>query len=288
MAFIAFIFGTVVGSFVNVLIYRLPKGISVVAPPSHCPACGHRLEPMDLVPLLSYLWLGRKCRYCRAPVSWRYFGVEALTGAVFALVYYRFGATVDAGLLCVLFACLIAAFFTDVDQYIIPDSLNAAGLIIGFARAVAGPDAFSTRWLSEPGVQPVTVLGALAGAAVLPGLLYLMILLGNVMFRRQIAEQESQWANEGILEEGERLDAMGMGDVKLAAVMGANLGIAGGLVALLTGVFIGAVFGLALKAMKRLEGHAIPFGPALIIGFSVSVFVGGDVIRWYLNLLAGG
>ncbi|HOC31377.1 MAG TPA: A24 family peptidase, partial [Armatimonadota bacterium] len=106
--------------------------------------------------------------------------------------------------------------------------------------------------------------------------------------RRQIAEQESQWANEGILEEGERLDAMGMGDVKLAAVMGANLGIAGGLVALLTGVFIGAVFGLALKAMKRLEGHAIPFGPALIIGLSVSVFLGGDVIRWYLSLLAGG
>lgn len=286
---VAFIFGTVVGSFVNVLIYRIPEGISVVTPPSRCPHCEHQLAPRDLIPLLSFLMAGRKCRYCGAPVSWQYFWIELLTGLMFMATITVAGPTLNGVLLCLFVASLIASFFIDLWHFIIPDELNYFGVIVGVLRALVGPHA---QWIDFWG-RPVTktshtIPAVLLGAVALPALLWLITKGGTLMFRKQIAEQQKQWDEAGILEEGEELEAMGMGDVKLAAAMGANLGFIGGLVGLFIGVALGAVVGIFLKASKRLEGHAIPFGPYLIAGTMATLFFGPEILRWYLRLIGQG
>lgn len=281
-----FIMGTVVGSFVNVLIYRIPEDISIVAPPSMCPNCKHRLGPADLVPLFSFLASGRKCRYCAQPISWRYFSIETLTGVVFALTIWQFGATLNGALLCVLFASLIASFFIDLGHFIIPDELNYFAIAIGLARAAVGGGAFAGNLVGMPlrGAAP-SMGAALVGLFGLSLLLIFITKAGNVMFRKQVAEQQKQWEEQGMLEEGEELEAMGFGDVKLAAAMGANLGLVGGMVGLLVGVAAGAVIGLGMKLSKRLEGHAIPFGPYLIAGTAAAVFWGPTMVQWYLGYL---
>lgn len=286
---VAFIFGTLVGSFVNVLIYRIPEDISVVTPPSRCPHCEHQLGPRDLVPLLSFLMAGRKCRYCGAPVSWQYFWIELLTGLVFVAAVWKFGFFLNGILLCLFLASLIASFFIDLRHYIIPDELNYFGVIVGVLRALVGPhDTWIDFWGFPKSHTAHTIPAVLLGAAGLAGLLFLVTKGGTLIFRKQIEEQQRQWDEQGLLEEGEELEAMGLGDVKLAAAMGANLGLVGGLVALFIGVAAGALVGILMKASKRLEGHAIPFGPYLIAGTVAALFYGPEILRWYLRLIGQG
>ncbi|NLV16654.1 MAG: prepilin peptidase, partial [Syntrophomonadaceae bacterium] len=128
-----FILGLFIGSFLNVLIYRIPRGESVVWPGSHCGQCGHALKPIDLVPVLSYLFLRGKCRYCGAHISFRYPFVELLTAFAFLLVYYQYGYTVWTAAGCVLAALLIVVAFTDIDEGIIPDVITYPGMLIGLA-----------------------------------------------------------------------------------------------------------------------------------------------------------
>jgi leader peptidase (prepilin peptidase)/N-methyltransferase len=193
---------------------------------------------------------------------------------------------VNGALLCVLFAALIASFFIDLGHFIIPDELNYFAVAVGLARAAVGGSPFGGNLAGMPlGTAPPSMGAALAGMAGLALLLIVITKAGNVMFRKQVAEQQQQWAEQGMLEEGEELEAMGFGDVKLAAAMGANLGFVGGLVGLLVGVTAGAVIGLAMKMSKRLEGHAIPFGPYLIAGTAVAVFWGPAMVHWYLGYL---
>ncbi|HEY3268193.1 MAG TPA: prepilin peptidase [Armatimonadota bacterium] len=284
----AFVFGTVVGSFVNVLIYRIPEDISVVTPPSMCPKCKHRLRAPDLVPLFSFLAAGRKCRYCGEPVSWRYFSIELLTGLVFMLTVWQFGFGANGMLLCLLLASFIGSFIIDLGHFIIPDELNYFGVCVGLLRAAAGGhSAMDNPWgLPAFGLPPS--LGASAiGAVGLAGLLFLLSKGGTLLFRKQVAEQQKQWDEQGLLDEGEELEAMGLGDVKLAAAMGANLGLVGGLVGLFVGVTLGAVVGILLKLSKRLRGHAIPFGPYLILGTLAALFWGPAFVTWYLSRMMG-
>lgn len=264
----------------------MPLGLSVVSPPSRCPSCEHQLGAIDLVPLLSFLSTGGKCRYCGAPVSWGYFRIELLTGLVFAGTIWHFGYGWNGVLLCLLFAVLIAAFFIDLRHFIIPDELNAAAAVIGLLRALTAPERFSGDWVGAPDRwMRLGLLESVAGAAGLSLLLWLITKAGTLMFRKQVMEQQRQWDAEGMLEEGEELEAMGLGDVKLAAAMGANLGLAGGLAALFLGVTAGAVVGIALKLGRRLEGHAIPFGPYLVAGTVATMFFGSRLITWYLNVV---
>ena len=279
-----FIMGTVVGSFVNVIIYRIPEDISIITPPSMCPKCKHRLVAPDLVPLFSFLASGRKCRYCGQPVSWRYFSIEFLTGVVFAVTVWQFGATPNAILLCALFASLIASFFIDLGHFIIPDELNYFGIAVGLMRAATTNRSFGDNLYGRPEIGQAPSMGAaLIGMAGLVLLLLIITKAGNVMFRKQVAAQQQQWEESGMLDEGEELEAMGLGDVKLAAAMGANLGLAGGLVGLFIGFGAGAIVGIFLKMSKRLEGHAIPFGPYLIAGTVAALFYGAPIVTWYLS-----
>jgi leader peptidase (prepilin peptidase)/N-methyltransferase len=131
----AFVVGVIIGSFLNVVIWRLPRGGSIASPTwSYCPQCEHRLGALDLVPVLSFLFLGRKCRYCRAPISWRYPGIELLTGIAFLSIALRFGFVIDTPFYCAFAAALICVVMIDLEHFIIPDGLNVFIALVGFAR----------------------------------------------------------------------------------------------------------------------------------------------------------
>jgi len=263
-AIFVFVLGTVVGSFLNVLIYRLPREESIVAPPSHCPACGRRLAPLDLVPLVSFLALGRKCRYCRAPIGWRYFVVELLTGMAFVGAWltspqvWTQGAPAIAGVVAKLIfaALLIAIFFIDLEHMIIPDELVLTGLGVGLALDIAGlllwHEALvsihvpATAWVLR---LPQSVVGAVVGAA-----FFLVI--------------------EGFSQLVFRKEGMGGGDLKLGAAIGAMFGPRLALLSFGLAVVAGAVVGAALMiARRRGRQDYIPFGPFMVVtAFAIMLF----------------
>lgn len=246
----AALLGAVVGSFLNVVIYRLPRGESLVRPPSHCPRCGHRVRPWDNVPILSYLVLRGRCRDCGAPISPRYPLVEALTAALSALLWLRVGPAWAFGPYFVFVAGLVAVTFIDLDHKIIPDSLSLGGIAAGFAAS------FVT------GLGPVqSLLGAGLGAGLL-----LAVALGY----RAVTGREG----------------MGLGDVKFLGAVGAFLGWQAVLftvfVSSLVGAAVGVAWGLARGGGLRLE---VPYGPFLCLGAALYLYAGPELVGWYLGLL---
>jgi len=245
----SFVLGTVIGSFLNVCIYRLPRGESVVSPASRCPHCGRRLSVFDLVPLVSYLLLLGKCRGCRAPISSRYPLVELLTGLIFLLAAGRSGGDWPWLIFASVFAsCLIIVFFVDLELQVIPDSVNIAGTVAGLAFNLAR------------GSILTSVIGMISGYL----LLFLIGKFGTFLFRQE---------------------ALGEGDMFLAAMLGACLGWSGMLLAVFLGYLGAALLLLVLMAAGRVKfGQAVPFGPALAAGGLVALFWGEQFIRWYLFL----
>lgn len=241
---IALLLGCVVGSFLNVCIYRLPRERSVVSPPSHCPRCGARLRPAELIPLLSFLALGRKCRHCGGPISWRYFGVELITGLLFVAALYGCGPRPQL-LACFIFTgVVVAVVFTDLDHMVIPDKLVIAALL-----AAVLSEAFSVLSHQAPLLSvriPGTSLAlprVVAGGLV--GLVAFVFIRGfsQLLFRRE---------------------GMGLGDVKLAGAIGALLGPGLALLSFALAVFSGAVLGLLLMVLRlRRRMEYLPFGPFL-------------------------
>ena len=256
IAIFVFVLGTVVGSFLNVCIYRLPRNESIVSPPSHCPACGERLRWFELVPLVSFLALGRRCRYCGVSISWRYFTVEFIAGTAFAAAWFASqdiwsqGAPAVAALVAklVFAAIFIAIFFIDLDHLIIPDELAVTGIGVGVALDVLGILAWHKplMMVHAPGTVwvvalPRSVVGAVVGAAffVIVGALSLLV------FRRE---------------------GMGGGDMKLGAAIGAFLGPGLALLSFIAAVFLGAAVGIALMIARRRRRHDyIPFGPFMVV-----------------------
>lgn len=237
---LGFAFGAIVGSFLNVVIYRMPRGKSLSDPPhSFCPKCGHRLGVPDLFPLLSWLFAKRRCRYCGKPVTSRYFWVELFNGLIWMGVWYQYllGPAPDAGkaiAYALAASALVAIIFIDIELYLIPDQVNAFILFVGLAYNLwlyAQGSAQATTW----GI-PSSIAGALTGVGVLWGIAF----FGRIAFRK---------------------DAMGHGDIKMARGVGAVLfpavaGISFGLA-----VVLGAVLGIVQIALRR--DAAGPESPAL-------------------------
>jgi leader peptidase (prepilin peptidase)/N-methyltransferase len=246
-----FILGAILGSFFNVVIYRVPRGESIIRPPSACPACGTRLRVWDNIPLLGYLALRGRCRYCAAPISPRYVIVEALSGLLPVLLFMRFGATAPFWVFWPLSYVLLVLSFVDLDLRILPDKVTLPGIVIGLAVApLAGLLGF---WES--------VIGVLVGG----GALYLIGILGQLLLKKE---------------------SMGGGDVKLAAMLGAFLGWQMIVVALFIAFLTGAIVGITVMSMRRDEwDHAIPFGPFIALGAIASILWGGPVLAWYSALL---
>ena len=244
------LFGLVVGSFLNVLIHRLPRGESVVSPGSHCPVCGAGILPRDNVPVVSWLLLGGRCRACRAPISPRYPLIEMTNGVLWALVFLRAPQWPDLlGGLFFASACLALAAI-DLEFQILPDRITLTGLAAGLALSF-----FS-------GVR--TPAAAFLGAAIGGGGLLLIAFLYE-----KIAGQEG----------------MGLGDVKMLAMIGAFLGPAGVLVSVLLGSLSGSVVGIAAIALGRGDRRMrLPFGVFLAAGGVAAFFFGDALLARYRAL----
>ena len=244
---VGFAFGLLLGSFANVLAYRLPRGVSVVLPGSFCTECGHAVRPIDNVPVLSFLWLGARCRDCHSPIGWRHPTVELISGLAAAAVVYRFGLTAEAAALVLLFTMLLALFITDLDFHILPDELTILGTVIGLLLAGAAHLNLLTR-TQGPETFPEAALGAVGGA----GLLLLVMTLYRLVRDRE---------------------GMGVGDVKMVALIGAFLGLEPTLATFMLAVLLGTVGGLLFVAVRGggLQ-TALPFGTYLAVATPVVVF----------------
>ena len=237
-----FVFGLVIGSFLNVVIARLPDGRSVVHPPSACPACGSSIRWYDNVPVLSWLWLRARCRNCQARISWRYPAVESFTAMLFLLAARRFGPSLDLGAALLLLAALVAITGIDLDHQIIPDIITLPGIVVGALLAIA--------------LHPASWLDTLFGIVVGGGLFLVIILVSG--------------------------GGMGGGDMKLGALMGAFLGWKLVLLAILLGVFAGGsvAIGLLVTGTKGRK-DPVPFGPFLALGAVISLLWGNSLLDWY-------
>jgi leader peptidase (prepilin peptidase)/N-methyltransferase len=249
-AVVAALFGALLGSFLNVVIHRLPRGENLATPPSRCPGCGASIKPYDNVPVLSWLILRGKCRNCGEPISPRYPAVEALTAALMALVVVRFGWDRDAWLGIVFVLVLVPIIFIDLDHQIIPNKITYPAAVVAVALVLA------TR--SDDIVEYL-----IAGGAA-----FLFLLVAVFAYPR----------------------GMGVGDVKLAGVMGLFLGRSVG-PAMLIAFLTGSVVGIAIMARKGVaEGRKtkVPFGPFLAFGGLVGLFAGDAIVDWYLDTFASG
>ncbi|MCE5200398.1 MAG: prepilin peptidase [Armatimonadota bacterium] len=273
---IALIYGTVVGSFLNVCIYRIPAEESIVFPPSHCPKCNKKLQTLDLIPLLSFLLLGRKCRYCGTPISWRYFTVELITGLLFVATYLRYGFGIDFFVYVLFISALLIAFFVDLDQFIIPDQVVIFGLVLGVAKDIAHIIAGDAHLLHVPSSLSeggLPMLPSVAGAVVCAGVFYMIAYIGYFVFRPRGKAAEGE-------EEEEYGGALGGGDVNLAAAIGAVLGIMPSLVSFFIAVIVGSVVGVAYLVMKSRADKKgvpwrteIPFGPHMVTGALAMILI---------------
>ena len=243
---LATILGLAIGSFLNVVIYRLPLGQSLLTPPSTCPSCRTRLRAIDNVPVLSWLALGGKCHHCKAPISAQYPLVEFVTGVLFLLITWvtPMGPLLAARLILVVI--LITLFGIDLHHQILPNTITLPGIVIGFLFSLAGPPG----WIDS-------LLGILLGAGILYG-----IAAAYYAVRR---------------EEG-----LGMGDVKMLAMIGAFLGWKAVLVTLILSSFSGALVGIGLIAFARGGMRlALPFGTFLSLGALAAMLVGEPLVTWY-------
>lgn len=232
---LAALFGLIFGSFLNVVIYRAPRGESLFFPGSHCARCGHALGAADNIPLLSWLALRGRCRYCAAPISARYPLVEALTGSLFALAYIVFDVSLAGASACVLGMLLIAIAFIDLDHLLVLDGTTVTGSILGIVFALA------THRLI-PALEGVLTAVAIFGA------IYLLT----------------------------RGAGMGLGDVKLAAMVGLFAGFPGTLWTCAAAFIIGAVLAIpVLAARRRGRRDALPFGPFLVMAAILVTFAPG-------------
>ncbi|HHY65045.1 MAG TPA: prepilin peptidase [Clostridiaceae bacterium] len=259
MVFI-FLTGLCTGSFLNVCIYRIPAGKSIISPPSACPECGERIKFSDMIPVVSYILLKGKCRNCKASISLRYPAVELLTAVIWFVTYLRYGLTVETAGLILLFSILIAVFFIDLDHMIIPNGLVLTGLAGGAAV-----------FLYHVFIKPFGLYGStswytpLIGMVSSSGILFLIALIGLIIYK-----------NDG---------AMGMGDVKIFMPIGLFLGWKLSLLTLVLSVFLGGITSLVLLILKiKDRKSAIPFGPFIVTASLFSALYGNELIRWYLQL----
>ena len=246
-AILAGLMGLLIGSFLNVVIWRLPRGENLAKPGSKCPSCGTPIKPWHNIPVVSWLVLRGRCAHCGEKISPRYPLVEALTAVLLALVVVRFGADQDVWLPLVFVLVLVPVTFIDLDLRVIPNKITAPAAVVAVILLVALPDA--QHELKEH---------LIAGFAA-----FMFLFIAAIAYPA----------------------GMGMGDVKLAGVMGLYLGRSVG-PAMLIAFLAGSLVGIAIMARKgRAEGRktAVPFGPFLAFGSLVGLFAGDEIVDWYLD-----
>jgi len=264
------IFGLIMGSFLNVCIYRLPRHESIIFPGSHCPHCGKGVRPIDNIPVLSFLLLQGKCRYCRRPISLQYPLVELLSGLVFYACAAEWDLTSPTFVNSIFLSAILVLIFTDYHHQILPNALTLPGAAAGFllctfqSRVFFG-DPVSTRLaalISSSNTQTLLPwVGSLLGAIVGGGFLLLVASAYQIVRKRQ---------------------GLGMGDIKMMVMVGAFLGWFPALLTIFLGSFLGGIAGIFLILFGgRTLQTKLAFGTFLGVASAVLVFFGPAIIRWY-------
>jgi leader peptidase (prepilin peptidase) / N-methyltransferase len=239
-----FAFGLIIGSFCNVVVYRLPQGKSIVMPGSQCRSCARSIRPWDNIPLLSYFLLKGQCRFCKEPISIRYPVVECISGVLFVLFYLKFGLSMTFVVYALLTSVLIIVALIDLDHNIIPNTITLPGMAIGLGLSTAA--------------LPITPLSSLYGLMIGGAIFYLIALISK--------------------------GGMGGGDIKLIAMIGAFLGLPGVLFTIFASALFGSMVGLMLILLgKKGRKDRVPFGPFLSCGAILFMLSGNELIQWYLG-----
>lgn len=242
---IFFIYGICIGSFLNVVVYRLPEKMPIAKGRSMCPKCQHMLNAWDLVPVFSFLFLGRKCRYCSEPISWRYPLVELLTGVLFLLAANKFGFSIYAVLICLYFSVLVVAWFIDFDHTYIPDRLHIIIFLLAILSYFTGPE--------------LSIVNRLLGA---------VLIVGFMMFINLITK-----------------GGIGLGDVKLLGVSALLVGGKLIFVAFFLAYIIATIYLLPGIIKKQIPmGCEIPMAPFFSIALIIVTLYGNDIINYYFSL----
>ena len=254
---VVFILGALIGSFLNVCIVRIPKGESIMRPPSHCPSCKTPIPFYDNIPLVSYLWLGGRCRFCREQFSVRYFFVELLTAVLAVAVLARFGSGIAFLANFIFVAALVVISFIDFEVKIVPDAISLPGIALGLVLSLV-----QWPWPPDYLTIPPSPLSSLIG-----------VLIGGG-FLLSVA-----WAYQFFTG----VEGMGGGDVKLLAMIGAFLGWPSVPITLFFASLTGSVIGLGLMWKTGAGGkYALPFAPFLCLGAIGHLFFGSEVVQFYL------
>lgn len=240
---VALVLGLLIGSFLNVCIWRLPRRESVVTPRSRCPSCAAPIRAWDNIPVVSFLLLRGRCRACGAGISTRYPVIEAANGAAYVLIVWKFGVSWEAVIYAAFVSALLVVTMIDLDHQIIPDRITLPGIVVGLAVSYFLPHGFLSG-----------LIGLFAGG----GLFYLIAVISR--------------------------GGMGGGDIKLIAMIGTFLGWQMALLTIFLAALSGSVVGIYLMAAR---GHGrkskVPFGPFLSLGAIVALFVGVEMVQWYLD-----
>jgi leader peptidase (prepilin peptidase) / N-methyltransferase len=271
-AILAFLAGLLIGSFLNVCVYRLPRDLSVVRPRSHCPECEKQIAWYDNIPLVSYIRLKARCRHCGARIPWRYPAVELLTGLLFFLIVFALGPGLMAVKLCLFCALMVGMMFTDLEERILPDEFTLGGTVVGLALAWFVPvndiiahlllfryaKVWDLRWFS--------LAESVAGAAI-PALLL--------------------WFGGYLFEKLRGKEGMGLGDVKMMAMMGSFFGVSASLLILILGALAGSLIGYTYIKITKQEpdSYQLPFGTFLAAAGIFVALQGEKVLHWYASLL---
>lgn len=240
-----FTIGAVIGSFLNVCIYRLPAQQSVIVPGSYCPHCNTPVRFYDNIPILSYLLLRGRCRACGGSISIQYISVEILNSLGYVFIAWRFGLSAESLLYAILFSSLLVASIIDLRHKIIPDVITIPGIVMGI---------IASAFILPPGIK-----GSLSGA----------ILGGSIFFIVAVASR----------------GGMGGGDIKLIAMIGSFLGWIDVLITIILSSFIGSVVGISMMIfLGKGRKYPVPFGPFLAIGGIISLFFNREIIEWYTGM----
>ena len=264
-ALFAGLFGLLIGSFLNVCIYRMPRDLSVVSPRSACPYCDKQIAWYDNIPVVSFFLLMGRCRHCKEPISWRYAAVELVTGVLFFVSVWKFGVTLLALKLCIFAAIQIDLIFTDFEERILPDEFTLGGTVAGLVLAAFIPMSPGLMALLLP-IQwdrvLISVIEAAVGAIFTAGIL---------------------WGFGALYKKLRHREGLGFGDVKMVMMIGAFFGIQGTLLTLIIGSVLGSVAGLTYILLKKEDAatYELPFGSFLGIAALGVALWGSSVLSWY-------
>ena len=247
LAIIFFIFGAVFGSFLNVVIYRLPRGESIIYPSSHCPACGTKILLRDNIPILSYIILKGKCRHCGAKISPLYIVVESATALIFTFGFLYYGLSFSLLEFLTFSLILIPIAFIDWNTMLIPDTLSFGGIVIGLVFSIFNGE----------------IIHSLLGGIISGAILLFFAVIGKWVFRKE---------------------AMGFGDVKLAIMLGVFVGWQGFIILLVIASFIGAIYGIIMEIKGKVEDSKIPFAPFLTIGGIITYIISKYILNLYFRI----